>query len=78
MCKEKKEKGLGIKDLKLFNVALLDNGNGLVNDAKGIVETNNIVEIWLLGKSKKIINEWVCLDNIDMQAIVINEWEKCD
>jgi len=57
MCKEKKEKGLGIKDLKLFNVALLDNGNGLVNDAKGIVETNNIVEIWLLGKSKKIINE---------------------
>ena len=27
---------------------------------------------------RKLINEWVCLDNIDMQMIVINEWEKCD
>jgi len=27
---------------------------------------------------RKLINEWVCLKNIDMEVVVINEWGKCD
>jgi len=52
--------------------------NGFVYKLYAIVWITLICRWLLLMNGRKLINERICLDNINMQAIVINEWEKCD